>query len=197
MMKVLIDNGHGRNTSGKRSPNGLLKEYAWTRDVAKRLERKLKFLGVDAQRIVHEDEDIALSERCTRVNKICQEVGSGNAILVSLHINASGYGEWKAASGWTSWVYTGCSEKSKVLAQVLYAEAEKRHLQGNRSVPQCKYLDANFYLLKHTACPAVLTENLFMDNKSDYDYLMSEQGKEIIADLHVDGILAYIEKYDK
>ena len=28
-MKILIDNGHGVDTPGKRSPNGNLCEYAW------------------------------------------------------------------------------------------------------------------------------------------------------------------------
>ena len=33
-MKVLIDNGHGSDTPGKRSPNGRLREYAYTREIA-------------------------------------------------------------------------------------------------------------------------------------------------------------------
>ena len=37
-MKILIDNGHGSNTSGKRSPDGKLREYAWAREIAKGLK---------------------------------------------------------------------------------------------------------------------------------------------------------------
>ena len=33
-MKILIDNGHGENTPGKRSPDGSLREYAYTREIA-------------------------------------------------------------------------------------------------------------------------------------------------------------------
>lgn len=36
-MKILIDNGHGRETPGKRSPDGRLLEYAYTRDIARHL----------------------------------------------------------------------------------------------------------------------------------------------------------------
>lgn len=32
--EILIDNGHGSNTSGKCSPDGRLKEYAYTREIA-------------------------------------------------------------------------------------------------------------------------------------------------------------------
>ena len=40
-MKILIDAGHGVNTLGKQSPDGKLREYAWARDIAKRLETSL------------------------------------------------------------------------------------------------------------------------------------------------------------
>ncbi len=36
-MKILIDNGHGNNTSGKCSPDNRLREYAWAREIAVRL----------------------------------------------------------------------------------------------------------------------------------------------------------------
>ena len=35
-MKILIDNGHGVDTPGKRSPDGKLREYAWNRLIAGR-----------------------------------------------------------------------------------------------------------------------------------------------------------------
>ena len=42
--------------------------------------------------------------------------------------------------------------------------------------------------------PSVLTENLFMDNKEDVKFLLSEEGKKQIIDLHVQGIKKYIEQ---
>ena len=54
-MKVLIDNGHGSNTPGKCSPDGRLKEYAYTREIAVRLEAELRKKGIDAERIVKEE----------------------------------------------------------------------------------------------------------------------------------------------
>lgn len=38
MVKILIDNGHGVNTTGKQSPDGRLHEYAYAREIAKRVE---------------------------------------------------------------------------------------------------------------------------------------------------------------
>ena len=52
--------------------------------------------------------------------------------------------------------------------------------------------ESGFYILKHTKCPAVLTENLFQDNRTDVDFLLSEAGKRAIVDLHVNGIINYL-----
>ena len=41
-MKVILDNGHGRDTAGKRSPDGRLREYAYTREMARRIAQDLK-----------------------------------------------------------------------------------------------------------------------------------------------------------
>lgn len=192
-MKILIDNGHGKNTPGKRSPDGRLREWQYCREIAQALTNALAAKGYQAQRIVDEDTDISLSERCRRVNEVCKAFGAKNVLLVSIHNNAAGSGTWKTATGWSGWVYTKASERSRLLAQYLYKAAEKRGLQGNRSVPACKYWEANFYILKHTNCPAVLTENLFQDNKGEVDYLLSDEGRQNIVDLHVEGIINYIK----
>ena len=193
IMRILIDNGHGSDTPGKRSPDGRLREYAWAREVAARIERGLRECGIDAERIVTEEWDVGLAERCRRVNAVCGKLGASNVALVSVHNNAAGNGGWCCARGWTGWVYTKAGAGSRRLAQLLYAEAERHGLQGNRSVPACKYWEAGFYILKHTNCPAVLTENLFQDNREDVDYLLSEEGRKAIVDLHVEGIINFIK----
>ena len=192
-MKILIDNGHGSNTSGKCSPDGKLREYAWARDIASRLVAELKKRGLDAERIVTEETDISLRERCRRVNAICAKLGSKNVMLISIHINAAkSDGRWHDASGWSGWIAPNASQKSKILAQTLYDEAAKRTLKGNRSVPSCRYWVGNFAIVRDTNCPAVLTENLFQDNKDEVEFLMSERGKQEIVNLHADAIQKYI-----
>ena len=48
-MKILLDNGHGSNTPGKRSPDGLFREYAYTREIAALVASKLRREGYDAE----------------------------------------------------------------------------------------------------------------------------------------------------
>ena len=64
-MKIILDNGHGVDTPGKRSPDRKLHEYAWNRLIAGRIVAALTDLGHDAQLLVPEQEDISLSEPST------------------------------------------------------------------------------------------------------------------------------------
>lgn len=190
-MLILIDNGHGINTPGKCSPDKALYEWKYTREIAVEVVKKLNELGYKAIQLVPESTDVSLPQRCKRVNDYCKK--NSNVVLVSIHVNAAGIGDkWHNASGWSGWVYTKSSLKSRLLAQLLYKEAKLRKLQGNRSVPKGEYWTANFYILKNTNCPAVLTENLFQDNKQEVEYLLSEEGRKNIIDLHVNGIIAYL-----
>lgn len=194
-MKILIDNGHGYNTPGKCSPDKRLLEWKYTREIATELVSRLKAAGFDAERIVTEDVDISLRERCRRVNAICKRVGASNVVLVSIHNNAAGSGgKWRDATGWCGFVYTKASSRSCHLAQLLYAEAEKRGLKGNRSVPRERYWMKNLAMVRDTACPAVLTENLFQDNKGEVDFLLSPEGREAIVSLHFDALIKYVSE---
>lgn len=190
-LKVLIDNGHGINTPGKRSPDGSLREYAYTREIAIRVEEELKKYGVEAIRIVPEEEDILLGERRTRANLY----KANETILVSIHCNAAGNGtNWMPARGWEAWTSPG-ETKADELATCLYEAAIEQ-------LPDMKIRrdttdgdpdkESNFYILKHTKCPSVLTENLFQDNKEDVEFLLSEKGKRAITSIHVNGILKYL-----
>jgi N-acetylmuramoyl-L-alanine amidase len=194
---VILDNGHGENTKGKCSPDKRLLEWDWTREISSRLHNLLIMNGIDTVLLVPEDKDILLSERVKREKKITREAKKAGkeTCLISIHVNAAGGdGKWKTAKGWTCWIAQEASEKSKKLAQILYAEAEASNLQGNRYVPSTKYWTANYTICTDTSCPAVLTENLFQDNKEDADFLLSEKGKQIIIDLHYNAIKKYIEQ---
>ena len=65
-MKILIDNGHGIDTPGKRSLDGVLREYVWNRLIASRIVDRFLSLGLDAKLLVPEERDISLPERCRR-----------------------------------------------------------------------------------------------------------------------------------
>lgn len=194
-MIILIDCGHGYDTKGKRSPDGRLLEYAWARVVGLKLKEVLERAGHTVILVTPEDKDIALTERVRRVNSYCTEYGTKNCVLVSIHINAQGNGtSWGTASGWTAWVGPNASASSKSLAKMLHSEAVKHGLKGNRWVPSEGYWTGNFAIVRDTKCPAVLTENLFQDNREEVEYLMSAEGINTIVQIHKDALEKYIKE---
>lgn len=193
-MIVLIDNGHGKETPGKRSPDGRLREYAWTREVAQRIVGELRRRGVIAHLITPEQEDIPLRERVKRVNDTCRLYGDQKVLLVSIHNNAAGAdGKWHEARGFAVYVSNNAGQGSRRLASEFYAGAKARGLMGNRATPPQGFWQASLAVCRDTLCAAVLTENFFQDNREDVAYLLSSEGKTAITDLHVNAILNYIE----
>ena len=196
-MTILLDNGHGQNTPGKRSPDGFFREYAYTRFLAKQIQEHLIALGLDARLLVPELDDVSLPERCHRVNTLCQELGKDQVLLISLHVNAAGNGrEWMNARGWSCYTTPGQTQADS-LATALYEAAEdwlpchrlrKDYTDGDPDI------ESNFYVLRHSSCPAALTENLYQDNKEDVAFLESGEGAQAIINLHVEGIYRYLQQ---
>ena len=192
-MKILIDNGHGHDTAGKRSPDGQLKEYAWARKVARMVCDLLQAEGYDAVLLVPELWDVSLRARCYRANKF----DKNDTILVSIHVNAAGDGhKWMKARGWGIHTTRGIT-KADTLAECIWNRAKEifKAPLTVRSYSNQKLgrdFENDFYILLHTYCPAVLVENFFMDNHEDMNYLNTDEGKSTCAEVIVLGIKDYI-----
>lgn len=203
--RILIDNGHGSDTAGKRSPwccNGVppaieFYEYKWAREIAKPIVDELKSRGYNADLLVTEETDISLDERVRRANAECSTYGASKVILVSVHANAAGSGkEWMTGRGWEAYTTRG-NTKSDDLAEYLYREAAKNFtgmkLRSDTSDGD-KDKEADFKIIKKTYCTAVLTENFFYDNVDDVNYILSDEGRKAVIKTHVDGIINYINQ---
>ena len=194
---VILGTAHGVNTPGKCSPDKKFREYRFSREVINDLKPKLEALGLKVYIDITQDEvprpPVAeLSQRCRIVNSICAKHGTKNCVYVSIHVNAAGSGGvWRTARGFAVYVARQCSEASRRLAKSLCDTAIAMGLRGNRSIPKEHYWQANFFVIKNTHCPAVLTENLFQDNREDVECLMSAEGKAKIVELHRKCIKAY------
>lgn len=208
-MKILIDNGHGNldYTKGKFSPivtditdktiyKNRFREGIFNRLVAKKIVSDLKVKGYDAALLVPEDQDVSLTTRVNRVNSWCKKLGAGNVLLVSIHGNALGMGdEWyPKADYWTVWTTVGKTKSDKV-ATYLW-EACKKEMPNMKFGKDTKDDDvdyeSNFYIIKKSLCPAVLTENFFYTCKENLKFMASEEGRNKIATGHVKGIINYI-----
>ena len=190
---VILDPGHGIETLGKRSPKwsdgSQLFEYEFNRDIVNRIADELKKSGIKYEILVPEKNDISLQERVRRANKIWKNTGK-KCFGISIHANAGG------GTGWEVWTSVGRT-KSDDIASIFWEEmkmefsSQKMRLDtSDGDVDK----ESNFYILKNTNCPFVLTENFFMDTEKDCKLIMSNIGRQKIAQAHVRAIKKILMK---
>lgn len=190
----IFDYGHGLNTAGKRSPDGKLQEAKYVREVGTEIVSRLSDFGFSTHVLVPETHDVPLAERVRRVNSLVKQKPSTQFFLVSLHVNAAGTGKtWTNANGWSVYVSPKASSYSKELAEITAKNALDQDLKLRREYPKVGYWIGNFYILNKTLCPAILTENLFMDNQDDCNFLLSPEGRHKIANLHVYSVMDFLQ----
>lgn len=174
-MIIILDAGHGENTPGKRSPDGKLREYKYCREIMKSVKEGLESLGYTVFTTIDTDYDVPLNTRVQTINKYCAKYGASNVLSVSIHCDAKGIGsKWENARGWSVRVALKHSTNSEKLAESLYNAAKSKGLKTRPYSAKSVYWSQNLAICRDTKCPAVLTENLFMDNKEDCEYLLSE-----------------------
>ena len=193
-MKILIDAGHGIDTPGKRSPDGSFREYLWNREIADLVLEDLSIDGYDVGLVVSETNDIPLITRVNRINTVCNQLGTDNVILVSIHSNAAGNGkDWMNAQGWSAYTTKG-STRSDLAAKCLYdafeEEFKDRKIRRDLSDGDPDW-EEDFYIIKKTSCPAVLLENFFYDNKEECQWLLQDLTKKRIAKAILKGVQYY------
>ena len=203
----IFDNGHGGiidgvyQTSGKRSPKwddgSILYEGEFNRAIVNRLMKLCTNAGIECVNLVDTQEDISLSRRTDKANDIYREQkdkDGKSCIYVSVHAN--GFSD-ESANGWS--VYTSEGEtKSDIVASVLAKNAaaefpDEKMRKDTRDGDADK--ESNFWVLRKTVMPSILSENFFMTNYSNcHNYLLSEEGRDRIAKIHFQMIQEVEEK---
>ena len=180
-MVFLLDNGHGIDTPGKRSPvwsdGSQLFEWQFARDMVARIHLAASAMGVLTAPIVPEQKDVPLEERVRRANA-WHAATSGGAVLLSIHANAGG------GTGFEFYTSRGQTASDKIATQlcksfqVAYQDIKLRQDTSDGDPDK----EADFYILKHTKCPAVLAELLFMDYEKDCRKLMDAKFRQSMAE---------------
>ena len=196
-MIVLLDNGHGGiinnvyQTPGKRSPKwadgSQLFEGEFNRAIVNGIIQELSRLKIPYVNIAPEYIDISLAERVKRAN----EYKSKKCFYLSIHANAGG---GKGSEIFTSLGQTLSDTIASIFCECYKAAFPERKLRSDTSDGDLDK-ERNFYVLKNTAMPALLTENFFMDNEEECkNILMTKQGREKIIDWHVKAIIRVKEE---
>jgi len=196
-LRILLDNGHGNETPSKRSPvwpdGSQLFEYEYNRAIVHRIACLLAHKGITFDIIVPELTDIPLYVRANRVNHICSVNGAGNCLLLSIHANAGD------GTGWEVWTSKGRT-RADDYAEIFYRHAEAAFPEfrlRSDTTDGDHDKESDFAILKKSACPAVLTENFFMDTERDCRFILSDEGRDRIARMHFDALLECIDFYEQ
>lgn len=180
-MKIMIDAGHGYDTPGKRSVDGM-KEYEFNRSVANEMKKFfLTYEHVTVQFSHSDKKDVPLSERTAKANQAEAD------LFVSIHGNAHGNGkEWTSAAGIETYVYLSKPKAAYELAKIVQANLVKETSRKDRGVKT-----ANFHVLKATSMTAILCECGFMTNKAEAGLLRTSEYRNRCAEAIVKGIVSY------
>ncbi|RQV92575.1 MAG: N-acetylmuramoyl-L-alanine amidase [Calditrichaeota bacterium] len=186
MIVFAVGDGHGKETPGKRTPDGY-RENFFNNAAKIHTIREMKRHGVTMLDASPESDDTPLSTRVARVNAGIKGVKPKG--YCSIHFNAYGDGEkYNEVEG----IETHChpqapSNGCKLLAKYLQEALIKGTKQKNRGV---KYSD--FYVLRKTYCPAALVECGFMTNKRESE-LMQDAKFQLECGIEIaKGCLKYI-----
>ncbi|PAF13711.1 hypothetical protein CHH59_12745 [Shouchella clausii] len=171
MVKIFIDPGHGGSDPGAVG-NGL-KEKDLVLTISRHIRDILlsEYKGVQVRMSRNSDVFLSLSERAKLANNW------GANYFCSVHINAGG------GTGFETFIHTSRSSKSvsyqNVVHPAIYSKMDVKD-RGKKS--------ANYAVLRQTNMPAILTENLFIDNAKDAKLLKNSKFLENVARGHAEGI---------
>lgn len=184
---VAIDDGHGMETAGKRSPvldNGIvMRENEFNRTVSDYLETELKRCGFDTLMVAPTDADTPLSTRVSTANNAKAD------IYVSIHANAyDGTFEGHNPEGLELFYHTG-SINGKKLAEEVYTQL----LQGTPQISRGLKSGNHLQVINSTKMPAILIEAGFMDNPREIKLLMDDSFRREVAKEAAIGICNYFE----
>lgn len=169
MKCIAIDDGHGMETAGKRTPvfpdGTVMRENEFNNAVAVYLEKELKNCGFETIRVSPENTDTPLETRVQRANNAKADC------YISIHANAYGT-EWNEACGIETWVFEGAKNGGDTcqLAEALQSSLVKKTGAKNRGVKTSGAL----YVLNATKMPAALVECGFMTNLKEAELLKDE-----------------------
>ncbi|MGV2620146.1 UNVERIFIED_CONTAM: N-acetylmuramoyl-L-alanine amidase [Halobacillus marinus] len=184
---VALDDGHGMETPGKRTPyipelGRQIKENEFNRKVVAYLSDILLYHGFRVLLVAPTDADTPLTTRTAEANRYNAD------IYVSVHYNAfDGSFGGSDPSGIEVYVYPGSLNREAGRLAALVGKYLRRGTQQNwRGVKE-----ANFHVLRETDMPAILTENGYMDNKREALLMINEAFQQEVAKEHAQGICEY------
>lgn len=199
----ILDNGHGGmiegvyQTAGKRSPpledGSIVYEGVFNRIIVRKIIEKCRLYGFNCINLVDSEKDLSLSSRVRTANELHRK--HKNCIYISVHANASEDGKMLEgnffdAHGIETYYFQNpknskvYSKEGRRVAELFHKNIIKNTARRDRG-PK----GDNYYVLRNTIMPSIITENGFMTHKEEARLLLNEDYQNKVAQGHFDAIL--------
>jgi len=182
-VKIGIDPGHGGKDPGAVGRILGTKEKDITLEIGLRLDRLLRGAGHQTYLSRNSDVFVSLQARANFFNAQSLD------LVVSIHLNSA----INFSANYISTFILGRGDKAE-----RFAEAILRELVKTLRWPDGGVREANFYILRQTKAPAVLTEIGFISNQQQERLLTNEEAvRQLIASAILTGIDPSVAKKDQ
>lgn len=188
-VKVIIDPGHGGGDPGKIGVNDVLEKDV-NLQIAFKLKKLLEKKGVSV--VMTREEDTSLggdesgSKKVADLKSRIKMVENEKAdIMVSIHQNSYSSEKVKGAQ---VFYYTNSDEGKKLSEYIQNSIKESVDKDNNRAAKA----NNNYYILLHSACPAVIVECGFLSNHEEAAKLSDKDYQQDMAEAIADGVFDYL-----
>lgn len=184
MFMLILDDGHGVETPGKRTPTGT-KENQFNSAVVAKVKSIAEERGINVLLTAPEIADIPLKTRTDRANIAYSDLKpSDKCVMVSIHYNAHlSTFEGSNASG-VETLYSKAD--SKYLAECIHENLIMGTQQVNRKVKL-----QNLHMTRETKMPSVLIECGFMDDPREAALMLDDAFQSEVATEVVKGLCKF------
>lgn len=180
-IKIGIDCGHGLNTAGKQTPDGI-KEWALNDAVRDKVAAILSEYDVE---LIYVDGGEGATDE-SLAQRLKTYLDAGVSAFVSIHHNAF-KSTWSTATGVEVYTDINYTARDYQLAEAIYNKLVSYTGLKGRGIKK-----ENWYVINQNKVPAVLVEGGFMDGKNDYKVITSEAGQMAYARAVAEGLIEFL-----
>lgn len=178
------------------NPNPNLDELSYLTDIVDSIHATLMESAKHTPFITISKLTAPIEEAIPQLDDLTQDTPPSSNLIIGVGLNASRPdGRYHMPHGWSIINNQDCQESDNLAASLTAAAIAilgSKASSGITQSPSQRYLN-QISILNNREMPAVLTLNLYQDNRRDAAYLLSSDGRQAIIDLHVKGILNYLE----
>ena len=176
---VALDDGHGPETAGKRTPDGV-HENQFNSPTVGFCATAIQRSGLQVIFTAPEDTDIPLATRVKRANDAEADV------FISIHYNAF-RSKWDETQGGIETHYYPGSIEGWKLATIIQKYVRLGTPQIDRGIKA-----SSFVVLRDTHMPSALIENGFMDVHKEADLMLNKDYQKEQGEQMAQGICEYL-----